>query len=162
MASHIGAPSNRRNYHQLKGAGIRTTPDQFGKDMEGLFKTYTDDVVDAIVEETKNIADEGVKMLRGIRQPEASSSGSARPMNRRQWRNYSGSWSVKERSGVNFYHTTIRNYTHYRLTHLLEYGHATRNGTTTRAFRHIKPVDEYCIEKMKTNIPKIIQKGGKL
>ena len=162
MASHIGAPSNRRNYHKLKGAGITTTPDQFGKDMESLFKGYTDEVVEAIVEETRAIADEGVKRLREIRQPDASSNGSAKPMKRRQWRKYSNSWGVQERSGVNFYHATIRNYRHYRLTHLLEYGHATRKGTTTRAFTHIKPVDDYCIDRLKTNIPKIIEKGGKL
>ena len=94
--------------------------------------------------------------------PEASEGGSAIPMKRRTWNRYSSSWAVKTRSGVNFYHTTIHNRKHYRLTHLLEYGHKTRNGLNTRAFRHIEPIDIYCAERLEKNIPKIIQKGGKL
>lgn len=162
MASHIGAPSNRINYHKLKGSGIKTTPDNFGKDMIELFKAYTDEVVDAIVDETKDTAETGVELLKNIRMPEASEGGSAMPMKRRTWNRYSSSWAVKTRSGVNFYHTTIHNRKHYRLTHLLEYGHKTRNGLNTRAFRHIEPIDIYCAERLEKNIPKIIQKGGKL
>lgn len=161
MASHIGAPSNRRNYHQLKGA-IKTTPDTFAKDMVDLFKAYTDEVVVGIVDEVKDTANTGVEMLKSIRMPEASEGGSAKPMKRRTWNRYSSSWYVKERSGVNFYHNTIANARHYRLTHLLEYGHMTRNGTKTRAFRHIEPIDLYCTDRLKRNIPKIIEKGGKL
>lgn len=159
MASHIGAPSNRRNYHKLKGAGIHTTPEQFGKDMENLFRMYSDEVVDAIVEEVEATTKEGVEMLKNTLQPEASEGGTAKPMKRRMWRRYARGWSYLERKGTNFYHTTIRNRNHYRLTHLLEYGHATRDGNRTRAFSHIEPVDVYCSNRILTNIPKIIERG---
>lgn len=159
MASHIGAPSNRRNYHRLKGSGIRSTPDSFGKDMEELFKAYSEDVVSGIVDEVRDTADVSVEMLRGTTQPPMSQSGTAKPMRRRQWKRYSRSWRVKEESGLNFYHATIHNQRHYRLTHLLEYGHATRDGQRTRAFEHIKPVEELSTARLLKNIPKIIERG---
>lgn len=162
MASHIGAPSNRKNYHKMKGSGIRTTPENFGKDLENIFKAYTDEVVDAIVEETKDTAEYAAEYLRMLRMPPASEGGSAKPMKRRQWNRYSKSWAVKEYDGDTFYKAIVHNRKHYRLTHLLEYGHATRNGQMTRAFRHIEPMDIYAEDRLKRNIPKIIEKGGKI
>ena len=160
MSSHIGAPSNRRNYHAIKGS-IKTDPENFAKDVLELMESYTDSVIEGIAEETKETAETGRDLLRMATQTTASSPRSAKPLSRRQWKKYSKSWSVDGKEGRTFYHATIRNRKHYRLTHLLEYGHATRDGKRTRAFSHIKPVEELCIERMMKNIPKIIEKGGK-
>lgn len=162
MSSHIGSPSNKKNYHQLKGA--YSTSKTFADDFVKMLKAYTSDVVDGIDEEVENTANDGCELLQKTRQPQASESGSAKPMKRREWKRYANSWAVKQTGGENsnFIRCTIHNKIHYRLTHLLEYGHATRDGNHTRAFRHIEPVELYCTNRLEKNIPKIIEKGGKL
>ena len=158
MASHIGAPSNRINYHKLKGVA------HFEQDFSKILQQYTDEVQDAIMEEVENTANDGAELLQQVRQPDTSKSGSAKPMKRREWKKYASSWGVKMTGGEgsNFIRCVIHNKKHYRLTHLLEYGHATRNGTRTREFRHIEPIEIYCTNRLERNIPKIIEKGGKL
>lgn len=46
---------------------------------------------------------------------------------------------------------------HYRLTHLLENGHANRNGGRTPAKVHIKPVEEEVKRELEKNIRQAIE-----
>lgn len=135
--------------------------DNFAQEFSKILNSYTEEVVEGIIEETTEIAQLGADRLRNIRMPDASEGGSAKPMRRRQWTRYSKSWDIKKIEGTNFFTATIYNKKHYRLTHLLEYGHMTRNGLKTRAFSHIAPIENDCEELMMRNIPEIIKKGGK-
>lgn len=47
----------------------------------------------------------------------------------------------------------------YRLTHLLEKGHALKTGGRTRAFPHIKPVEQEMTENFEKLIREKIEKG---
>lgn len=46
---------------------------------------------------------------------------------------------------------------HYRLTHLLEYGHATVNGGRTRAFPHFKAANDEAVAKFEENVTRRIE-----
>lgn len=48
---------------------------------------------------------------------------------------------------------------YYRLTHLLEKGHALRNGGRSREFPHWKPAEEAAIEYFEENVIRRIQNG---
>ncbi len=50
---------------------------------------------------------------------------------------------------------------HYRLAHLLEYGHATRSGGRTRSYPHWQPTEEYAQEEFEKRLKDNIE-GGEL
>ena len=62
--------------------------------------------------------------------------------NRKSGGAYASSWVKSKEKGK----IKIHNKKHYRLTHLLERGHAKRNGGRTKAMPHIEPVEQFVIE----------------
>ena len=63
---------------------------------------------------------------------------------------YKRSWNVteteKKRMGVTY---TVHSKTQYRLTHLLEFGHAKRGGGRTKAQPHISKGEDLAIKEQK-------------
>lgn len=66
---------------------------------------------------------------------------------------YAKSWAQTKTAGNgSTYGKIVHNKQHYRLTHLLEYGHAKVNGGRTKAEPHIAPAEEHAVEKFEKNL----------
>lgn len=71
---------------------------------------------------------------------------------------YAKSWAIKKTEEVNHRLViTVYSKKHYRLTHLLENGHALRNGGRTRAYPHIKPAESHGEEMLLELLEKSIK-----
>ena len=125
----------------------KVTVDKLANEVNKVFEEYigfTEEAVDKGVSET---ADEAVKELRNAHPAGSGQYGS--------WdKKYNKGWTVKKVKRDKT--ATIHNSTDYQLTHLLEKGHAKKNGGRTRAFPHIAPVAEKCEDALIKNIKKWI------
>jgi len=73
---------------------------------------------------------------------------------------YNKGWKVNTKKGRGIINCTIHNSTNWQLTHLLENGHTTRNGGRTKAFVHIRPIEEKYVNQYQRDVENIIKNGG--
>lgn len=98
-----------------------------------LYANQTAEKVDDIAE---RVATEGVEMLKA-ESPKSPGGG-----------DYARSWRFKKVGKV----FVVHNKDHYRLTHLLEKGHAKVNGGRVDARVHIAPVEDKMIERFEDEL----------
>ena len=73
---------------------------------------------------------------------------------------YAKSWAVKTtKETANALEVTVHSRNRYQLAHLLEHGHAKRNGGRTRAIPHIAPAEEKGIEQLERDIERSLRNG---
>ena len=73
---------------------------------------------------------------------------------------YAKSWSVKNtKMNSHALEITVYSRNRYQLAHLLEHGHAKRNGGRTRAQVHIAPAEEKGIEQLERDIIRGLSNG---
>ena len=115
-------------------------PDELPKVVMDYLHNYKEDIDEDVIE----TVDEITKQARD----ELKQTSPRGPGNRSN--PYYRGWAIKlskRRNGE--YHKVIWNKTNYQLTHLLEFGHVTRNGGRTRAIPHIRPIEQkYNVEFM--------------
>lgn len=110
-----------------------------------LLENYTD----AINEQIGDLADEIANELKkDVVQKSPASSGA-----------YKKSWAIKKEKKIGQVTVTLYNRKHYRLTHLLEKGHARRGGGRTRAIPHILPAEQSAVERFEKGVEEIIRNG---
>ena len=74
---------------------------------------------------------------------------------------YAKSWkSKKQKTKSGVYSTVVYNEEHYRLTHLLENGHAKVNGGRVPGKPHIAPAEENAAEMLEQLIREGIERGS--
>lgn len=103
-------------------------------------KKYTDEVTEGLTQAKKEVAKNTVNQLKNT-SPKLTGS-------------YKKGWRVKDENGKQI----IYNKTDYQLTHLLEYGHAKRNGGRVDAIPHIRPAEEKAINDFTEAVERVIKK----
>lgn len=107
--------------------------------LKDIFEDYSTDVRKTVNECCLDVARES-----GLKLRETSPKDTGK---------YAKSWAVKEVKTNDFGGSTWVVYNKkYQLTHLLEKGHAKRNGGRVKAYPHIKPVEEWAINELPKEI----------
>lgn len=121
----------------------------WSKELQQMLEGYVKDVDEAVVEALPKVGKEAVKELKQT-SPKRPSGG-----------DYAKGWRQKvESDGVNGTKLTVYNATRYQLTHLLENGHALRDGGFLTGKPHIKPAQDKAEKKAVEEITKAIQNYG--
>lgn len=118
-------------------------------DVKDILNEYSMDIQEGIDKEAQDTAKQAVNELKGVKNTYKIRTGE-----------YNKGWRVNTKKGRGIINCTVWNATNWQLTHLLENGHTTRNGGRTRAFVHIKPVEEKYVNQYQRDVEKIIKNGG--
>lgn len=123
-------------------------------DLENVLKEiltkYGDDVYEVLSKAVEDVSNEAAKKL----QAGGPYGGTGA---------YKKDWTADDiPKGVLSKSRVVHNLDHYRLTHLLEKGHVSRNGThrtfgTVKAYPHIKDVENWVIQEL----PRKVEEGIK-
>lgn len=101
-----------------------------------IFKELQSDVKDALEKSSKSLAKESVQKLKG-----ASPKRTGK---------YSSGWGQSKNKDV----IVIYNKKKPGLTHLLEKGHAKRNGGRVAPIKHIEPIEQWVIKESEERFEK--------
>ena len=125
-------------------------PENLQKEIMDYLNDYVEDITEDVKETTDEITNEAVKEIK-----EKSPRGHGNRKNP-YWKGWTKQAGKLNRGR---YTVKIHNKTNYQLTHLLEFGHITRDGTKrTKAQPHIRPVEEKYANEYETKLTTAIKR----
>lgn len=122
-------------------SGRNTSIGDLSSAIADIMAEYTEDIEEGLEKAKTETANEGIKKLR-LTSPKHAGD-------------YAKGWSKKKIDTA----VVVHNRTDYQLTHLLEKGHVNRDGSRSKKFVHIAPVEEQMINSFEKKVEKVI-KGG--
>lgn len=118
--------------------------DSLAREIQSTLKQYADDIKTVSLDAAESVAKDTVAELKETSPKRKTRKGG------RYAKNWAYDTSV---DGATIYNKAPT----YRLTHLLEKGHAKRNGGRVRAIPHISPAEEAAIKEYEDKIIKEVQ-----
>ena len=121
--------------------------DQLAAEIARGLAEYSQDVVEKVNVSSEKVGKAAVKKLKQT--------------SPKRYGNYAKSWAMKTEPEVGQPHKRIVHVKapHYRLTHLLEYGHAKRGGGRVEGKPHIRPAEEMVIQEFVVEVEEAIERG---
>ena len=121
--------------------------DQLAAEIAKGLAEYSQDVVEKVNVSSEKVGKAAVKQLK---QTSPKKSGK-----------YAKSWAVKTEPEIGQPHKRIVHVKapHYRLTHLLEHGHAKKGGGRVEGKPHIRPAEEMVIREFMSEVEEAIKNG---
>jgi hypothetical protein len=121
--------------------------DQLAAEIAKGLAEYSQDVVEKVNVSSEKIGKEAVKQLR---QTSPKKTGK-----------YAKSWTMTTEKAIGQpdLRTIHAKAPHYRLTHLLEHGHAKRGGGRVEGKPHIRPAEEMVIREFMAEVEEAIKRG---
>lgn len=129
-----------------------TKPEDLQKVLNEYLQDYVEDIQEDVEETTDTLTKEAIKELK---QTSPKGKGTREKPYHKGWT------KQKNKKNKGRYTVKIHNKTNYQLTHLLEFGHVTRNGGRTKEIPHIRPLEEKYNKLYEKNITTVIKRRSK-
>ena len=121
--------------------------DQLAAEIAKGLAEYSQDVVEKVNVSSEKVGKAAVKRLKQT--------------SPKRYGNYAKSWAMKTEKEIGQPHKRIihAKAPHYRLTHLLEHGHAKVGGGRVEGKPHIRPAEEMVIKEFVAEVEEAIERG---
>ena len=127
---------------------MKVKVDNLSSAIEKYLTQYKEEIDEDVEKDAIRISKEARDELKRISPIDNSSN---------RGRHYADGWAISTARSKNTYSKKIYNATDYQLTHLLEFGHATKNGGHVNAQPHIRPTEQKYREKFIRELERDIQ-----
>lgn len=127
----------------------KTSIDRLGATINKVLEKYGDDITANVQDAAKEVTKAGARAVKSSAKSSFGGSGE-----------YAAGWTSKFETGRTSGQGVIYNATVPGLPHLLEHGHALRQGGRYAGKSHIKPVEEEVIDKFEKAVKEAIDSAA--